>query len=603
MFVRKKKIPKFKLKPHFKYKIKFYNILFDNRKDIMKEISNYIKLRLLLGRGLRARYSLPHNFKYIFNKKRLEGTLKIPGWKKRTWDFNFFSPKTFNDDWLYNLWNMKPSYLKYVYSKINRMHPYRQIYKLAYRTLLIFPYSITIKPFTIIFKNYYLGNFFLIFEWTSKWNHSHILIKIIDKKGRHIPRDLNPSIFSLPRKPSNEPPENIFYKFFYLRLLKSLYYTPLNSLLVLTQKYTSKLAVILSRKKIKLLLWHRENWLWRLRANWKFMKLHKYIYTKRFKNILLDLFKIKFMDLEYYDFFPIEIFIEKFTEIFIRELKVFKLVNLAKKYKISRFKYVNSYGEKNLYFKSRNNFFKKYSFNKTSFFSRLYYLYFFWILYFLKNIYQYINKISFSLWFRFFYFTANLSNESNLSRFFSLDLLAYHRISSFDFKLNNELLFISNLDKFLSYFMLFNKVSKLRLNNYNFYKSSYFYYMKNLLINRKITSNFFINFKNFINFNYSSVSNYYLRNQRKSYNSFFISILDYFEINNYTFFTNFRTNYLQTFRFITDTPRGVLKNLKDNDNRINYDKIYYFLNSINKDELQYSNFELGLPEDKRMYFL
>ena len=151
--------------------------------------------------------------------------------------------------------------------------------------------------------------------------------------------------------------------------------------------------------------------------------------------------------------------------------------------------------------------------------------------------------------------------------------------------------------------MLFNKVSKLRLNNYNFYKSSYFYYVKNLLINRKIASNFFINFKNFINFNYSSVSNYYLRNQRKSYNSFFISILDYFEINNYTFFTNFRTNYLQTFRFITDTPRGVLKNLKDNDNRINYDKIYYFLNSINKDELQYSNFELGLPEDKRMYFL
>ena len=603
MFIRKKKISKFRLKPHFKYKIKYYHILFENRKEIMREISNYMKLRLLLNRRLKAKYLLPHNFKYFFNRKRLTGILKIPGWKKRTFNFNFYLPQISNDDQLYNFWNMKPSYLKYIYSKINRMHPYRQIYNLSYRTVLLFPYSITIKPFTIILRNYYFNDFFLIFEWTSKWNHSHVLVKIIDKKGRHRPKDLNNSIFNMPRKPIDYQPENTLYKFYYLRFFKSVLLNSSKEFFVFTQKYTSKLEVILSKRKIKYLFWYRENWLWRLRANWKFIKLHKYIYTRRFKNILLDVFKVKFMNLEYYDYFPLDVFLERFIDGFTKELKVLKFVNLSKKFRFSRSKYLNNYGDKNLYFKSRNNFFKKYSFNKTSFFSRLYYLYFFWILYFLKKIYQYINKTLFSLWFRFFYFSANFSRETNLSRFFSLDLLTYLNISSFNWKLNNELFFISNLDKFFSYFMLFNNIFKLKFNNYDFYKSSYFYYINRLLINKKIYSNFFINFKNFINISYSSVFNYYLKNQRNVSNSFFISILDYFETNNYIFFTNFRTNYLQTFRFISETPRGVLKNLKEEDNRVNYDKIYYYINSIRKNELKYSNFELGLAEDKRMYFI
>ena len=79
-------------------------------------------------------------------------------------------------------------------------------------------------------------------------------MKIIDKKGRHRAKDLNSSIFNEPRKPIDDHPENIFYKEIYKKLCASLLYLPFKVWINFTQKYTNKLAVILSRKKIKYLL-------------------------------------------------------------------------------------------------------------------------------------------------------------------------------------------------------------------------------------------------------------------------------------------------------------------------------------------------------------
>jgi hypothetical protein len=59
---------------------------------------------------------------------------------------------------------MEPSYLKNIYARINRKHPYTHIYNLAYRPILIFPYSIKVKPYTVILKNYFIKNFLFIFE-------------------------------------------------------------------------------------------------------------------------------------------------------------------------------------------------------------------------------------------------------------------------------------------------------------------------------------------------------------------------------------------------------------------------------------------------------
>lgn len=606
IFINKKKpLKKYRLKAEFRQNIKYYNFLFGNREVIMKSIAKYTLLRKSLNKNLKSRYILSHNFRFIWDNQRFKGILKIPGWKKKTREFNFFLDKNNidnklnkRDDILYEFWNMKPSYLKYIYSKINRMHPYIQIYNLGYRTFLDYPYSIIIKPYTIILKNFNFSKFFLVFEWSSKLTQLNIIMKVVHKKLKKKYLDEYFIINDFNNKIDLNYSKNFIYKILYKSYFDSKVYV-LENIFQFNRNYNNKMDVILSKKKVRYLLWHRENWLWRLRANWKFLNLHQYIYTDRFKIVLLKRFKMKFTNIDDFDKKPTELFTNKFLKKFIEELFDLKFFNLSNKLRGNRIKLVNSYYDKNMFFKLKEKFINNFSLSLTSLYSRLYYIYFFWVIYFLKNIYKYINKIIFNLWVRFFCLTFNFYNTHNLKGFFSLDIdsVIYDRII-----INYEYLFIKNIRKIINYHYLFKNHFIFSYSN-KLYKSSYLIYKKSRLINLNIDNNYSLYFFNFYKIDFGNIYCYYFKCWRNQKNYSFYNIVDYFEQNNYVFLNSFKEYYLQTFRFITETPRGVLKNIKKNDNRVNFDKIYLSLNTIKRDELNYSNYELGLPEDKRMYFI
>lgn len=595
--------PKYKFKVEYRNKIRYYHILFKNRALIMKNIANYMNLRKEWNKNTKYRYIFPRKFKFTFNRERLLGILKIPGWKKKTRNFHFLLNENQNDVRLYDFWDLQPSYLKYVYSKINRMHPYKQIYNLAYRAVLLYPYSLIIKPYTIILKNYNFDKFFLILEWSNKFDKLRIIMKIIYKRIKYKNRERYSILDNFHKKINEHKTNNILYNILYGGFYQSsLSFSIRNYFLVnYDNYYSNKLDVILTRKRIRDLWWYWENWLWRLRANWKFVKVHKYKYSKKFKNLLLDKVKLIIENRNYFEKLPVDIFMERFSKIFVKELFSWKFINLSNRLRNNGHRFVSSYNDKNRFFKSRGLFMKKFSLNITSFYSRLYYIYFFWVIFFISKMYIYINKIVFNLWMRFLNITSFLYRIDNLYDFFTLNIFTKNILNNYCF-FNYESYFLKGAIKMVNYFHVFEYYYKYSYNN-SLYKKSYYNFRDSSLIRNDYLSYFPLYFYNFCNINYLNLYTYYFRCSRTHKNQNFYSVFDYFEINNYTIINNFKDHYLQTFRFISETPRGVLKNLKENDNRINYDKIYLTLKTRNFDQLRYTSFELGIYEDKRMYFL
>jgi len=224
--------------------IKHYKYLNNNKNLTNLYINKYYNLKKNLNykKILTSSYKyITKKLMYIFKKATIEGVLKILNWKEKKIKFNFFYNENLKDKKVYEFWNMNPSYLKYIYSKINRKHEYKNIYNLCYRSLLVYPYIIKVKPYTIIIKNLFIKNFLLIFEWKSKINKNIIIAKIATKFNKILKFKFLKNL--------NFNYNNIYNKILNFKI----------NILKINRNFriNSKISI---NKKIKYLFWKHENW-------------------------------------------------------------------------------------------------------------------------------------------------------------------------------------------------------------------------------------------------------------------------------------------------------------------------------------------------------
>lgn len=187
--------------------------------------------------------------------------------------------------------------------------------------------------------------------------------------------------------------------------------------------------------------------------------------------------------------------------------------------------------QKKRFFHFNNSYFKflKRSFIGLSFFFRLYSLYFFWFIYFINNLLYYVNKLLFSYWFRFFYYSVNINKGIQSQLLISYKILYKNfkdspKYLNFEDSINNLLSNIINI-----IYWNYGYLIKFKEKN-NFYKNYFsllfFFYFKNY---------FFINV--FINYNIM-----FKNNLKKDY-SFNNNFLDWIYVDNYKYNNIYKLEY------------------------------------------------------------
>jgi hypothetical protein len=591
----KNKNNKFNLTKKFVY-IKFYKYLNEIKNLTKSYCKKYdsLKKKLNLNRKKKIVY---HKKAIYYHKNALEGgILKILNWKEKKDLFNFRYSENFKDKEIYEFWNLESSYFKNIYSLINRKHPYKHIYNLAYRALLIFPFSIKVKPYTVILKNYFIKNFLFIFEWRSKLKKDAIILKIIKKYNKIIKykfiKILNFNSFEI-------------FKRLYINKFKRIY------------KDNSLNIISLLKIKIKYLYWKCENWLWRYRNNWKFTIEHKEI-SLNYQYYLLKAFKLNVLKKYKLHTLPKKVFIEKFFNlIFLKLLKKRKNNNLIRKFfsfkynKLKFFKFKNYYLKNNT--KILNNFL----------FSKMYSLYYYWLLFIISKIYNYLNKIIFNSYVNFLYITDNLNLNKNFSFLFFNNLYKNLINKGYKMKLNIE----SNIGRI---YLILN-LNRFYLNKYyipyNYTRPDIITYF-NRNNNTRLDTLFFKN----LQLVYTSKFHNIVENNCKF-------LLDYIDNYQYSIFISFKKYIIQTNRFINfnlyrKINKLILKNRDINDesninisnniyvsnleflkishDNLNLDKIKFRKMSFNHkvlgfnsniNDICYKNFELFESDDKRFYYI
>lgn len=581
--------------------IKHYNFLNNNENITNLYLNKYkfVKKKLNLKNKLTKNYKfLTKKIMYIFKNPIKGGLLKILNWKEKSIKFNFFFNKNIEDKDVYEFWNMNPCYLKYVYSKVNRKHELKNVYNLSYKSLLLFPYLIKVKPYTIIIKNFFIKKFLLIFEWKNKINKNIIIVKIINKFNKILKFKLVKSI-------------NYNYNSIYNKLSNFKIYRNKNFRYF---RINSKIVIL---KKIKYLFWVYENWLWRYRNNWVFVKSRRE-FSLNYQYFLLKIFKTRILNKFNYFQLPSDIFIEKFENILYKKIIYLKKKFILKINNLSTFKVRNYKVNRNLIFKYKNVYSNKFTLKTYKFYTNMYYIYFYWFIILLEKIYEYINKIMFSLYLNFLY----LSNYNNININYSFIL--------FNNNINNiKNLNIVNLD---SKFILAHR--NININNIytnNFYVFNFNFKRKDLLLHlNKIMNNKNI-FNYFKNLQYIYTNN--LFNIIKNNNIKFL--VDYFQDNLYIINLSFKRFYIETFRALDYNLNNRISQLNkylNNENyinlnkynlnnqdfinlnihniyldNINWFKINYNIDNLgynlNINDLCYKNYDINIYEDKRIYYI
>jgi hypothetical protein len=550
-------------KIYLKQKIKYYNTLQINKDIIIKHLKNFAHIRKIFNYNIKNKIKFSKNFLYNNEKKKLKGFLNINNWKNKKKPYNFcLVQKKQKDNKLYEIWNLKTSYLKYVYSKINRLHFYKQIYNIARINILNFPYDIIIKPYSILIKNFYTNNFLLVFEWNNKWKKNFIIIKIIKK---NLIKQLNN--IKLLQLNNNKNLLNL-----YKINIKT--YTNFN-------KWKSNLLI---KQNFKCLYWKMENWIWRFRSNWKFTKLCLNKYTKRYRFFLLKILNIKIKNITYYENLLLDIFNERYINTIKTQTKNNKYFSKLKN---------NIY--KNLFFKIKNYYIKKFSLKNNTLYNNLYKSLFFWILYFFQNIYLNISKSIFNLWIKKFYIIKNILENNKINFIFNLNILYkklyYQNYNIYNFEYN----FYKNIKIYYNYFNCFNMYIFLKKT----FDTSFFSYKQKILIKYNIlnTANSF--FKNiFIIYN-NKIHNYYFLKNNNFINSNKNYLLDLNEYNNYVYVSTYNKSFFQTYRSFNYIINKEIQPQK----KINFNKLHQGLNIINFQDIYYSNFELNINNDKKLYYI
>lgn len=419
-------------KKKYKY-INFFNYLNSIKKRTKNYFINFNKLKYFYNPKKKKNIKL--NKKAIFySLKKNGGYLKINDWKKKVIYYNFFFQSFINDNKIYNFWNMKFSYYKYIYSKINIKHPNKYVYDLSNRSLLIYPFSIKIKPYTILLKNYFFKNNLIIYEWSNFFSKKLFLVKIAKKYYK----------FKNKNKIINK-----------IKFNKIVYFTKFNS-----RKYNISVIDNL-RNKIKFLFWRSNNWLWRYRNNWIFLTLHKNL-TFNYQHYLLKKFKINFFNKYKLYKLPKNVFLEKFFKKPNNKVKIFRK---------------NLYRFKDLYLSKKVN---KMIYNK------LYKLYNYWFLYLFNKLYNIINKLYFGIFFNFCYLKKqkekiySLINLNYKNFLFSLNKIKNNLFNYLLKHKNNKIFIFKNLEKINNNLTYFKNI-----NNYDMITNFFNEYNYNIIINFK----------------------------------------------------------------------------------------------------------------------
>jgi len=579
--------------------IKHYKYLNNNQKITKLHTKKYynLKKKFNIKSNLTSNYKyITKKLMYIFKKATKEGTLKILNWKEKLVKFNFFYNENLKDRKVYEFWNMKPSYLKYIYSKINRKHEYKNIYNLCYRSLLVYPYIIKVKPYTIIIRNFFVKNFLLIFEWKSKINKNIIIAKTAIRFNKILKFKFFKNI-------------NYNYNNIYKKL--SIFKMNINKINK-SFRINSKTFI---NKKIKYLFWKHENWIWRYRNNWVFTNLRK-DFSLNYQYFLLKMFKSRILKKFNYNQLPSEIFIEKFENILYK-----KLIYYKNKYIILKNKYRKSYSNKAnkiMFYKYKSLITSKLSLKVYKFYSNMYYLYYYWFILLLQKIYEYINKIMFNLYLNF----LHISNYDNINTNYCF-VLFFNKLKQLD-NLN-----ILNIDSKIIY--IFKHIYRNNIYMNKLFKFD-FYIQRKEIINslNRITSNKY-KFNFFKNLQYIYTTNIFNVINNNKINL----LLDYVQDNIYMINICFKKYYIQTSRAINynlnEKINKVSKymyndefinlnkyNLNNSDflninikniylDNIHWNKINYNQNNLgyilNLNDLCYKNYEININEDKRFYYI
>jgi len=558
------------------YKVKYYNILNLYNKEVIYDLKRYALLRKTYNYNLKKRTRLSKKFKFIYKVEKLFGHLYINNWKKKIIKFNFLYNHNKLDINLYNIFFRKPSYLKYIYSKINRLHLYRQIYNLCYRLLLIYPYSIIIKPFVLIIKNYNVGKFFIIVEWNDKWSHLYFILKIIKKKKLKL------NITKLIKNIFINKNKNIFNNVF------------------LVMRNNKKIVNLFFKKKMLLLFWLKNNWFSRFRNNWKFIKFNIFVYTKRYRLLLLRMFNANVLEVNYFTNLVNSIFIERFIKkIILKNYNVWYKKRRFLKKKIIKISKISKGFNRRIFFKIKNLYLNKYmqNININLFFFRLYKLYFFWFLFFFYNIYIMLNKILFSIWLKFFNNIYLTVKEKKIQDYY------YYFLKNN----NNNKLYAYNFEfSLIKYFKYFYNTQYYYITSYYLLNlKSYYKSVLSKFIISQTFSYFFKFFKNMQTLNINNNINYYFKcgvfNYAHNNILFYLDFTDH----SYIYIVNYKKYFSQLWKkYDFKLSKRLKKLIKfEDNNRYNFFKIHHGINIYDKTKLRYSNFELGLHKEKKLYFL
>lgn len=579
--------------------IKHYKFLKDNINVTNIFIKQYNKLK----RKLNLKNKLTLNYKYItkkimyiFKKPTREGKLKILNWRRKSIRFNFFYNKNIKDNKVYEFWNMNPSYIKYVYSKINRKHEFKDVYNLSYRSLIVFPYTIKVKPYTIIIKNLFIKRFLLIFEWKNKINKNLIVAKIAKKFNKILKFKLVKNI----KYNSN----NIYNKLFNMNI---------HSYIIRSYRPQFK---IVAQNKIKYLFWVYENWLWRYRNNWVFTNSRRE-FSLNYQYYLLKIFKTRIVNKFNYIHLPCNIFIEKFENILYKKIIYLKKNVLLKLNNIKKFKINNYKFNRNKNYKYKDIYNNKYSLKTYKFYTNMYYIYYYWFILLLQKLYIYTNKIMFNMYLKFLYLSNydnininysfilfnNIKNLKNINilnidskiimvhKKLNLNNIYTNRLYSFNYNIK-RIDFISNLNKIVN-----NK------NIFNYFKNLQYVYTKNIfniIKNNKITL-----LLDYFQDSYYTISlcfkKYYIKTQRSIDFSLNERIS---KVNKFTYnqeYINLNKYNLNNQDIINiDVNKVYLDNINWFKINYNIDSLGY---SLNINDLCYKNYDINIYEDKRFYYI
>lgn len=580
-----------KFNKNFVY-IKFYKYLNSIKKLTNIYCDKYTKLKRKINKNQKKKIIFKKKVIFIFKNYLEGGILKIFNWKIRIDQYNFKYIESFKDSSIYEFWNMEPNYLKNIYARINRKHPYTHIYNLAYRSILVYPYSIKVKPYTVILKNYFIKNFLFIFEWRDRRIKDSIKLKIIKKYNKLI--------------------KFKFVKFFKVNRIEFIKNLFINS------KYLTKYYIIdrsrnvrnLLRLKIKYLYWKCENWLWRYRNNWSFAIQHKDISLK-YQFYLLRIFKFHVLEKNKLYTLPLKVFTEKILKVLISRLLKNKKINQLKSFKKFFKKKYNKFKK----YKSRDYYSKYKKLLNKSFFYKMYNIYYYWLIFLIKKLYIFLNKIIFNFYVKFFYIINNINN--NFSFFFNFCK---------NYQLPNR---YYNIEA--NFFIFYKKI-----NQYLFYLNNYYcmyYYTKINTVNffnNVICSNLDVIFFNNLQFVYTGKLYNIVKNNFKflldyvdnHYYSIYISFKKYIvhtnrfinfklnkkiylypkkDINNFTDINLSNEVYINNLDFLNiDVEKLDLDNIKFRKMHFNH-KILGFSTNIN--DMCFKNYESFRGDDKRLYYI